>query len=68
MNLDSLIYGYNKMESCIPFNLIKQHILDTYHQSWYASINYSNRLLMYSRYKHDFQIENYLDFITDKKI
>ena len=37
----------------IPFNLIKQRILDIYKQSWYASVNNSNRLLMYSRYKHD---------------
>lgn len=51
----------------IPFNLIKQRILDIYRQSWYASVNNSNRLLMYSRYKHDLIFENYLDFISEKK-
>ena len=56
----------NQHNADIPFNLIKQHILDTYKQSWYSSINNSNRLEMYARYKHDFEIENYLDFITEK--
>ena len=51
----------------IPFNLIKQRIFDTYKQSWYSSINNSNRLEMYARYKHDFEMEKYLDFITEKK-
>ena len=51
----------------IPFNLIKQRILDIYKQSWYASVNNSNRLLMYSRYKHDFNFEKYLDFMSEKK-
>lgn len=54
-------------EITIPVNLIHQRILDSYHQSWYASINNSNRLQMYSRYKHMFQFEKYLDFITEKK-
>ena len=51
----------------IPFNLIKQRIIDTYKQSWYSTINNSKRLQMYARYKHDFESENYLDFITEKK-
>ena len=38
-----------------------------YKQSWYASVNNSNRLLMYSRYKHDFIFEKYLDFMSEKK-
>lgn len=54
-------------ERIIPFSLIKQRILDCYKQSWYANINNSNRLLMYSRFKHDFAFENYLDFIQEKK-
>ena len=53
-------------EITIPFNLIKQRIFDTYYQS-YANINNSNRLSMYSRYKHDFQFESYLDTTHDKK-
>ena len=35
--------------------------------NWYSSINNLNMLEMYSRYKHDFELENYLDFIRDKK-
>ena len=35
--------------------------------NWYSSINDLNMLEMYSRYKHDFELENYLDFIRDKK-
>ena len=38
-----------------------------YKQSWYSSINNSNRLEMYARYKHDFEMEKYLDFVTEKK-
>ena len=34
----------------VPFNLIRQRIFDTYKQSWYSSINNSNRLEMYARY------------------
>lgn len=51
----------------IPFSLIKQRILDLYKQTWYAEINNSNRLLMYSRFKHELDFENYLDFIPEKK-
>ena len=54
-------------EITIPFNLIKQRIFYTYYQSWCANINNSSRLSMYSRYKHDFQLESYLDTIHDKK-
>ena len=43
----------------IPFSLIKQRILDLYKQTWYAEINNSNRLLMYSRFKHELDFENY---------
>ena len=39
---------------------IKQRILDQYHQSWYSDINNSNRLALYSRYKHSFEFETYL--------
>ena len=52
----------------ISFDLIKQRILDNYRQNWYSNINNSNRLLMYAHYKHEFTFENYLDFITDKKL
>ena len=52
----------------IPFSLTKQRILDLYKQTWYAEINNSNRLLMYSRFKHELDFENYLDFISEKNI
>ena len=51
----------------ISFDLIKQRIFDTYKQSWYSSVNNSYRLEMYARYKHNFELENYLNFITEKK-
>ena len=57
-----------QFEINIPYNLIKQKISDMYKQSWYSSINNSNRLEMYSRFKHEFTMENYLDFIKEKKI
>ena len=56
-----------QFEITIPYNLIKQRISDMYKQSWYSSINNSNRLEMYSRFKHEFNMENYLDFIKEKK-
>ena len=54
-------------EISIPFELIKQRIFGHFQQSWYSDINNSNRLLMYARYKHDFNFETYLDFITENK-
>ena len=51
----------------IPLDLIKRRIFDTYKQSWYSAVNNSSRLEMYARYKHDFELENYLDFIVEKK-
>ena len=47
--------------------LIKQRIFDQYYQSWYSTINNSQRLSSYCRYKHTFQIEKYLDSITERK-
>ena len=54
-------------EFSIPVDLIKQRIFDNYYQSWYSNINNSSRLSMYSRYKHDFLFETYLDTIPDQK-
>ena len=56
----------HQTEIDIPFELIKQRIFDNYYQSWYSEINNSSRLSMYSRYKHEFQFESYLEAI-DKK-
>ena len=41
--------------------------MDMYKQSWYANINNSSRFPMYARFKYEFEIEHYLDFITEKK-
>ena len=46
--------------------IIKQRILDQYYQPWYSEINNSQRLISYSRYKHTFQLESYLDIIMIK--
>ena len=51
----------------ININLIKQRIFDIYQQSWYADINNSNRLETYSRFKHNFQVQTYLNSFLDKK-
>lgn len=50
----------------IPFNLIKQRILDIYKQSWYSAINNSSRLSSYSIFKQTFERETYLDIIYEK--
>ena len=57
-------------QTCINnhyYMLIKQRILDTYSQSWYGSINNSDRLQTYSIFKHDFKLEKHLEKITDHK-
>ena len=51
----------------VPFTLIKQRLIDMYQQTWYASINNSNRLETYARFKHEFCYEKYLDIVTEKK-
>ena len=42
-------------------------MFDQYRQSWYSSINNSNRLETYCRFKHNFNLEPYLDFVSDRK-
>ena len=51
----------------VPFTLIKQRLIDMYQQTWYASINNSNRLETYARFKHEFCYEKYLDSVTENK-
>ena len=46
---------------------IKQRILDQYYQSWYSEINNSQRLASYSRIKHSFESEPYLDDTSERK-
>ena len=38
-----------------------------YQQTWYASINNSNRLETYARFKHEFCNKKYLDIVTENK-
>ena len=51
----------------IPFQLIRQRILDTYKQTWYSEINNSSRLQTYSIFKYNFELESYLNLDIDKK-
>jgi hypothetical protein len=51
----------------INLHTIRTRILDTYKQSWYSNINNSNRLASYCIYKHKFEMENYLQYITNNK-
>ena len=51
----------------IALTNIKQRILDHYYQSWYSSINNSQRLSTYNRFKHTFNLESYLDIIYERK-
>lgn len=44
-----------------------RYMLDICTQNWYANINNSRRLSMYSLYKHEFNLENYLKCINYKK-
>ena len=46
---------------------IKRRIFYQYKQSWYVAINISKRLRSYSRYKHPFELESYLDNINERK-
>ena len=48
----------------IPFHCIKTRIFDIYKQKWYSDINNSSRLRSYCLFKHTFETENYLDFIS----
>jgi hypothetical protein len=51
----------------IPFQVIKQRIFDVYLQRWYTDINNSTRLQSYCIFKHNFEIEQYLDCISENK-
>ena len=65
LGLSNIMIYQNRID--ISFDLIKQYIFDACKQSWYSSVNNSPRLEMYARYKHNFELENYLNFITEKK-
>ena len=51
----------------IPFQSIRQRILDTYKQTWYSEINNSSRLPTYCIFKHNFEVESYLNLEIDMK-
>jgi hypothetical protein len=57
----------NQDNSVIVLPIIKQRLLDQYYQQWYSNINNSQRLLTYSRFKHSFNLEPYLEIIHEKK-
>ena len=50
-----------------PFQSIRQRILDAYKQTWYSEINNSSRLRTYYIFKHNFELESYLNLGIDKK-
>lgn len=63
-----LEYVWNQQfDAEIPFNAIKQRIFDMYTQKWYADINNSNRLQSYSTHKQIFELEKYLNILTENK-
>ena len=49
----------NRDTSCC----LKLRIFDNYKQSWYGNINNSPRLKAYSIFKHNFELEKYLDIV-----
>ena len=65
-NLGLSYIWHQQGETDIPHSIIKQRLYDSYSQSWYADINNSSRLITYARYKHEFTIENYLNFISEE--
>lgn len=57
----------NQFNIEIPIANIKQRILDIYKQSWYSDINNSARLKSYYFFKHEFDVEKYLDLNIEHK-
>ena len=51
----------------IKLGEIKTSITDIYKQNWYACINNSRRLETSSLYKHEFELETYLENISINK-
>ena len=51
----------------IKLGEIKTRITDIYKQNWYACIDNSRRLETYSLYKHEFELETYLEKISINK-
>lgn len=49
------------------FPEIKHRILDQYYQSWYSEVNNAQRLASYSRVKHSFELDSYLNTLSERK-
>ena len=61
-----ITYGTAKIWK--QFSLIfKQRIIDKYYQRWYSEINNSPKLSSYCRFKHNFNQEQYLNVLHEKK-
>jgi hypothetical protein len=50
----------------ISINYIIQRLKDVHVQTWQTDIDNSSRLSSYRRYKHTFELESYLSFLSDK--
>jgi hypothetical protein len=58
----------NQFDINIPYDTIKQRLIDTFLQCWYASINNSPRLQTYRIFKHSFKMEKVFRLCPRKKI
>ena len=47
---------------------IKQRIIDNYIHTWYTSLNLSQRLISYRRFKTEICLESYIDNISNALI
>ena len=65
LGLNNLWINQDTYDISLP--IIKQRLFDQYYQSWYSNINNSHRLESYCRFKHNFNVEPYLDIISDNK-
>jgi hypothetical protein len=62
-----MYFWRNQFNIQINVSMIKQRILDVYHQRWCSSLNNSPRLETYCLFKHECKLESYLDFIQEAK-
>ena len=65
LGLNNLWINQDTYDISLP--IIKQRLFDQYYQSWYNKINTPHRLESYCRFKHNFNVEPYLDIISDNK-
>ena len=57
-----------QQSSPLVLQQIERRIYDIYYQTWYANINNTPKLETYCIFKHNFEFEEYLDYINDKKL